>query len=84
MPTNIPAQRRPRQVVTVWSFEDAPPSLQALSPNGGDEDWLVHVLDDQAFTQSGLPYWLEVMDSCRDPHRIELPNGAAVYIGCHS
>lgn len=29
--------------VRVWQFGDAPPELQALSTNGGDEDWLAVV-----------------------------------------
>ena len=25
----------------IWQFYDAPPELQALSENGGDEDWVI-------------------------------------------
>lgn len=35
-PTGVP-------VITVWRFDDAPPEYRALSPHGGDEDWLALV-----------------------------------------
>ena len=27
--------------ILIWDFQKAPPSLQRLSINGGDEDWLI-------------------------------------------
>lgn len=27
--------------ITVWAWDDAPEDLRALSPHGGDEDWIV-------------------------------------------
>jgi len=65
----------------VWPFRDAPTFLQALSVNGGDEDWVVLIplgLGDP------LPAWIEFTDSMRDPIRYTLTTGHVVYIGAHS
>lgn len=32
-----------KQPILLWRFEDAPEELQALSNNGGDEDWLAEI-----------------------------------------
>lgn len=72
------------QSVTVWCFDAAPLPFQALSTNGGDEDWLVYVPNDKKFTRYGLPCWVEAMDSCRDPDHFPIDQHAAVYIGSHA
>ena len=43
--------------IKVWPFHDAPEQYQALSGNGGDEDWLALVPLDWRETQY-IP-WLE-------------------------
>lgn len=35
-----------KALIEIWAFEDAPQDLQALSPHGGDEDYVVIVRDD--------------------------------------
>ncbi len=70
--------------IKVWRFEDAPPTLQALSINGGDEDWLAVIpphLKDEYIS------WLEcsgLFDSMDDPQIYKLETGEIVYIGSHA
>lgn len=56
LPVPLPPGAAPLPIA-VWRFEDAPAYLQAVSTNGGDEDWLavvpVHLVDEW------IP-WLEV------------------------
>lgn len=67
--------------ITVWPFCDAPASLQRLSSNGGDEDWLAFVPDSLVGTYIG---WLDRGSQfgvfCVDVHPIK---GGEVRIGCH-
>lgn len=72
------------QSVTVWRFDEAPLPLQALSINGGDEDWLVYVPNDRQFSRFGVPCWVEAMDANRDPDCITIDDYTAVYIGSHA
>lgn len=68
----------------VWRFDDAPEELRALSDNGGDEDWLAVVPD--GFCDYGIPFWMQAMDSCREPQDIPHPtkDGFRVIIGSHA
>jgi len=68
--------------IRVWPFYKAPPSLRALSENGGDEDWLAFVPDwmEEAYY---IP-WLETpaFGVCGvDKYPVA---GGIVYIGCHA
>jgi hypothetical protein len=49
------ADGRLRGGITVWRFQDAPPEYQALSHNGGDEDWLAFIPDG---FPGGEPHWM--------------------------
>lgn len=40
--------------ISLWNFSDAPEHLQALSPHGGDEDWLSLVP-----TGVNIPWWMD-------------------------
>lgn len=68
--------------IVVWRFRDAPAVLQAVSTNGGDEDWLAVV------PPALVGEWVGWLDSEKfgcsavDGHR--LSNGAEVVIGSHS
>lgn len=71
--------------IRVWRFEDAPEELQALSRNGGDEDWIALIPPKLADKYIG---WLEEGQSfgcCTvEVHtHPELP-GYEVRIGCHA
>jgi len=68
--------------IMVWPYHEAPQALKALSPHGGDEDWLAHV-----------PYWFANtyiswieggnFGVC-DVSRHEIADGSVVFIGAHS
>lgn len=67
--------------IHVWRFHDAPEELQALSPHGGDEDWLALV----PATVTGYIGWLDygpfgICEISRHPWT----HGATVYIGAHA
>ena len=70
--------------ITVWGFHDAPENLRNLSTNGGDEDWLVEM--PQHYYDCGIPYWMERMDSCREPKIYQHPSkpGWMVIIASHA
>jgi hypothetical protein len=67
--------------IRVWRFRDAPEDLQALSTNGGDEDWLAFVPDHLADQWIG---WLESGGSfgCCDVDEFPI-RGGVVRIGSH-
>lgn len=69
--------------ILVWRFEDAPEQLRALSPHGGDEDWLVEV---PPGVLNCTPLWLERIDTCLDPseHPHPFKEGWVIYIGAHA
>jgi len=70
------------KLIRVWRYKDAPPELQALSDNGGDEDWLAVVPD--AIDRNPYISWLAIpcFGFCDvDQYPIA---GAMVYIGCHA
>jgi hypothetical protein len=70
--------------IRVWRFEDAPEELQALSDNGGDEDWLALIPPKLADEYIG---WIDSQSfgccSIDEYQHPELP-GYIVKIGCHS
>lgn len=66
--------------IRVWPFHLAPPEWQALSGNGGDEDWLAFVPAAYADEYIG---WLHssAFGCCAiSQHEVE---GGTVYIGAH-
>ena len=70
-------------LIRVWPFEDAPLQYQALSPHGGDEDWVAVVpaaLADRyiGWLAPGTPF------GCYTVSIHALPDGARLYIGTHS
>lgn len=70
-----------RSCIKVWPFNQAPPEFQALSPHGGDEDWLALVPPDM-----GVPDWMNSGSSfgvC-DTSIHEIADGFAVCIGAHA
>lgn len=70
------------KTIKVWRYEDAPKHYQALSTNGGDEDWI-------AFVPSALEgEWIGWLEEgtvygccCVDEHAVD---GGVIRIGCHS
>jgi hypothetical protein len=67
------------RVILVWAWKDAPGELRALSTNGGDEDWLALLPDDD------VPNWMENGTfgvSSIETHRLE--DGRMVVIGVHA
>jgi hypothetical protein len=72
-----------RLPITVWSFYDAPYDLQALSPHGGDEDWLAEVppqFDYVSWMESGSHFGC--CDVSTHPHPTKM--GWTVRIGAHA
>jgi len=78
---HMPGVLTARPVIRVWRFGDAPQIFQALSPHGGDEDWVALV--PAALTEAYIP-WLDFMDTMRDPSRHQLEDGSVVVIGAHA
>ena len=72
-----------QNLIRLWRFYDAPPDLQALSENGGDEDWLMVV--PPVLANMYIP-WAEQGGSfgCCSVDRYILDDGSMVYIGAHS
>ena len=77
---DVPTKEQQGKSIVTWRFYDAPGELRAMSTNGGDEDWLSILPDDDE------PYWMQEGGSygcCRvDTH--ELGDGRFVKIGCHA
>lgn len=75
--------------ITLWPFYEGPEEYQALSPHGGDEDWIMFVPDDLlsvACGHSTVAFKLEpirrAIGICdTTDHRVE---GGTVFIGAHS
>lgn len=73
-----------RKTILLWRFFDAPKSLQSLSTNGGDEDWL-------AFVPSGVSgewdyfsiFASTSFDTGGEPQKIRVKNGT-IWIGSHA
>jgi hypothetical protein len=67
--------------IRVWRFADAPAEFQALSPHGGDEDWLAHV---PAYFAGSQIDWLEQGAFGNRVSEHPLEDGSIVFIGAHS
>lgn len=67
----------------IWDFYDAPEPLQALSENGGDEDWLVVVPKQYVERIKCEPLWVMYLGSC-DRDFIDVSDNYLVVIGSHS
>lgn len=69
--------------IIIWKFEDAPPEYQALSPHGGDEDWLARVPASMA--GDWIP-WMQAGSEfgCCDVSCHGLPDGSEIRIGAHA
>ena len=72
-------------MIRVYRFEDAPNDLKETCSQGGDEDWIVLITAAEAVKvlEHGVPFWIEVTDSCREPKRIDLGFGDVAFVGCH-
>lgn len=72
-------------MIKVYPFNLAPTELQDIATQGGDEDWLVLIPQELAFTvlEYGAPHWIDAMDSCHEPVRFDLPNGDVLFVGGH-
>lgn len=71
------------KAILVWSFDDAPEEYRALSPHGGDEDWLALIPAD--LNDAYIP-WMETGSTfgCCDVSEHNLADGRQVRIGAHS
>ncbi len=69
--------------IKVWEWDDAPEEFKALSPHGGDEDWVALVPPHLA---QRCISWLESGSSfgCCDVSEHPLPDGSVVKIGAHA
>lgn len=67
----------------VHRFDYAPDDLQKAASQGGDEDWLVEL--PPTMDEYGLPFWIEALDSTREPKRLAHPKkpGWQLIVGCH-
>lgn len=68
--------------IFVWRFDDAPPDLRALSPHGGDEDWVTFIPEALEGVWIG---WAEKGTSfgCCEVSEHAVPGGK-VRIGAHA
>lgn len=84
--TKMDARRREletrRSMIEVHSFESCPPEWQALSNNGGDEDWLVTTADPNLIYSAEMI--AESLDTCGQPQEVQLPNGRRAWITSHA
>ena len=79
-------------MIKVWRFKDAPVELQALSNNGGDEDWLVALPpeDWEDDDSSRIPGWIytTAFDAGCDPQMASPADynwlGWTIMIGSHA
>lgn len=76
------ARKSSKGAIIVWRFQDAPPEYQALSENGGDEDWLAFLPETFSGESVG---WMDAGSSSGwgvvSEHRVV---GGVVRIGGHS
>lgn len=77
----VPTAEATGTAILIWRFDDAPGELQALSGNGGDEDWI-------ALIPAGMKdEWIPWLDSdsfgCCDRSRYDY-DGRIVVIGSHA
>ena len=76
----VPTVEQQGKTIITWRFYEAPGELRVLSTNGGDEDWLSILPDDDepSWMWEGGPYGY-----CRvNTH--DLGDGRFVKIGCHA
>lgn len=78
---DLPTKVAQGRALLIWEWRDAPGELRALSPHGGDEDYVAVVPEDV-----GQPSWLESGSSfgCCDVSEHPLDDGRRVYIGAHA
>lgn len=79
----IPSVKEQDQAILIWRFRESPGELRAMSPHGGDEDWLALVPKDLA------DEWISWLESgsafgCCDVSEQKLPDGRGVKIGAHA
>ena len=79
----------PTEPILVWAFSVAPKELQAVSTNGGDEDWLVEVppnYQTDLWGCHGVPRWVESLDVMLEPKMYDHPTkpGWKIIIGSHA
>lgn len=85
------AANLPSHAMTVWEFDKAPGALQEIFNQGGDEDLLIYIpvyLLDKDPNGHKYPPWkllhlVEHSDTCRNPSKYTLPDGAQIYVGTH-
>ena len=77
---SVPPKRQDNAII-VWRFYAAPGELRALSPHGGDEDWVALLPEDEE-----QPSWMESGSSfgCCDVSEHQLADGRFVFIGAHA
>ena len=77
----VPTPAAQGQMMCVWQWWDAPSELRALSPHGGDEDYVALLPKD-----ASQPSWMDTGTSfgCCDVSEHELPDGRRVFIGAHA
>lgn len=74
--------------ILVWRFGDAPPELQALSQNGGDEDYVMYVPAGDRYALGRIVEFL--VEHYQSPFGVcdtdvyEYADGSVIYIGCHA
>jgi len=69
--------------IRIWPWKSAPPQFRKLSNNGGDEDWIVYIPQEH-LSDVDHSLWLDNIDSCAEPQKIQLKNGDWIFIGSHS
>jgi len=69
--------------IRIWPWKSAPPQFRKLSNNGGDEDWIVYIPQEH-LSDVDHSLWLDNIDSCTEPQKIQLKNGDWIFIGSHS
>ena len=76
----VPSVEQQGKSIITWKFYDAPGELRALSTNGGDEDWLTILPDDDE------PSWMGYGGAygCCCVNTYDLGDGRFVKIGCHA
>ena len=77
----VPTKVGQGKCILVWEWWEAPGELRALSPHGGDEDWVGLVPEDM-----NQPSWMHSGSSfgCCDVSEHQLEDGRWVYIGAHA
>jgi len=68
--------------IKVWRFKESPKEYQAMSNNGGDEDWVAFIPDEMsaywvAWLESGTPFGC----CCVDEFKVD---GGTIKIGSHA